>query len=276
MQRKNLEQSGLISGVTDKGLAAPISIPGVASVKVYEANLPKSANRLGALKDAAASQATVGGVTSGKTFTSNKDHFDDKDRDTLDPFIYRAKASYGSDATALELDYQNSHKFTGYVVKVTDGASGTSLTMAERQPLTGGAKGVAGSYSNIHADTGGSKLAGLTGLNPESRQQVNEEHVDAVTKIAGEGARWVAVRNHAGSLKDTSKFYTQDPTREPNVYGVGFRSLWLSWKSVFDKKYNISNSEFSNKLKNSWQKFKGDPVKSYLKTSVTSDDYNLD
>lgn len=278
VQRKNLAQAALVNGVTANGTAAPVGIPGVSAVNVYETNLAKTTTRLEALQAASKNQAVVGGVTEGKQFTGDKDDFNKVDVGTLDPFIYRTKTKYGDESTTtnLTLDYQNSHRFTGYVIRVNDGASGQSSTMIDDNPLSPTAtKGVPTNYSNIHADTGTNALSGLTGLDTNKTKDVNEEHIDAMTKIAGEGARWVAVRNHAAKLTDKSKFFTRKKTGDCDIKFVDFRTLWLSWKSAFGKEYGITDATFKSKL-TSGADFKGDGLYNGYLANRTAADYDLD
>lgn len=279
MQRKNLEQADLMSNCPPQnGTAAPVGIPGVNSVNVYESSPPKSASRLEALKVAAEWQAAVGGLIEGKSFTAIQDDFNDENIGTLDPFIYRTKTEYGDESTTtdLTLDYQNSHRFTGYVIRVNDGASGKSSTMIDDKPLLPTAnKGVPVNYSNIHADTDTNVLSGLTGLDTNKTKDVNEEHIDAITKIAGEGARWQAVRNHAAKLTDKSKFFTRKKTGDCDINFVDFRTLWLSWKSAFNKEYDITDATFKAKL-TSGADFKGDGLYNGYLANRTAADYDLD
>lgn len=254
VQRKNLAQTGLLNGITLNGTTAPVSIPNVDAVNVYEGTLPKSATRLAALTDASASQAVVGKAIAGKDFTADKANFNKSGTATLDPFVYRVKASYGDEnsTTNIALDYQNSQIFTGYVIKVNDGASGKSSSM--ENALSGASsvnKGVPTKYSNRHASTGGNTLSGLTDLDDTNKtQHANEEGLDAMTKIAGEGARWQAVRKHAAKLTDSSWFFARtNNAKDPDVNGVSFKNLWLSWAGAFDKAYDISDATFASKVK---------------------------
>lgn len=278
IQRKNLVQSGLLTGITDKGTTVPVSIPNVTAVKVYEGTLPKSESRLEALKAASASQAVVGKAISGRSFTGNEANFNKSSISSLDPFIYRTKTSYGENSTSLELDYQNSHKFTGYVVKVNDGATGQSSTMVDDPRHLGqtGEKGVPSDYSNAHADTGSRELSGLISPDKNKTKDVNEQSVDAITKIAGEGARWVAVRNHASKITDRSWFFTRvDTNKDPKVKGVSFRNLWLSWKSAFNKAYGVPDETFKSTIKTKGGDFNAAPGEVAL-SQCDSGDYDLD
>ena len=70
----------------------------------------------------------------------------------------------------------------------------------------------------------------------------------------------MAVREHVANLKNSSRFYIEQPgqdevtQQERDIYYVTFHSLWLSWEPVFQKKYNITSQTFATKLgsANNW------------------------
>lgn len=278
------ESMALPSGLSYTGTGSLVDVPG--TVNVYTTTKARQANKLAALTEAATAQAAVGlkiasyfskiGFTK---FTSDLDKFGIKAVKSMDPFIHRVSTSYGAseDPKTLTLDYQNSHKFTGYVIKVVDGASGSTSEMINDRPLNPTVnKGVPGNYSNVHADTGTNALSGLTTLDTNKTKDVNEEHIDAMTKIAGEGARWVAVRNHAAKLTDRSWFFIRtNNAKDPDCKGVSFRNLWLSWASAFDKDYNISDATFKSTLKNYGGSFNMSPGTAKL-SACDGNDYDLD
>ena len=97
-----------------------------------------------------------------------------------------------------------------------------------------------------------------------NRQELakRSKRLDAITKLAAEGARWAAVREQTrtGKLTNTSRFYTkQDPNSlDPAapVYYVTFVYLWGHWDKPFDSKFNISNAVLAQKLRDervAWQ-----------------------
>ncbi|MEM9822485.1 MAG: hypothetical protein AAF985_15490, partial [Bacteroidota bacterium] len=71
----------------------------------------------------------------------------------------------------------------------------------------------------------------------------HEESFDAITKIAGEGARWKAVRNQAakGELSNLTKFFTRKGEGKDKMRFVYFMDLWKSWATSFNSDYNIDN-----------------------------------
>ena len=60
---------------------------------------------------------------------------------------------------------------------------------------------------------------------------------DSYTKLAGEGARFLCVRNNMARIKDNTVIW------DTSGYGVMFSDLWKSWAWSFDKKFNISDDE---------------------------------
>jgi hypothetical protein len=133
------------------------------------------------------------------------------------------------------------------------------------KPKRGVARAANERFSNRHDDVDNSNLAALT-------EGGGEEHLDAYTKIAGEGARWICVRNHSDNLRNDSIFYTAYPGHDDKVCGLDFKDLWKTWKSGFGKKYNIPTATVINA-------FQTDAVKnfSFPKDGMRAvADYNLD
>jgi hypothetical protein len=63
--------------------------------------------------------------------------------------------------------------------------------------------------------------------------------------LAGEGARWLLVRNNYATIADDSRIWTQ---HKGKVYYVSFKTLWLSWAGVFGFDYNIEDAVVADKL----------------------------
>jgi hypothetical protein len=201
----------------------------------------------------------------------------------VDPFCLYVTIRDGEGGANQQLDiiYQHAPAFTGYVEQVMDTTNAETAdypsmfnkysSEAHGAKINSGdvAKSRNLKFSNVHDQGDNAGLATLTGGG-------GEKNLDAYTKIAGEGARWQAVRSHARSLKNSSRFYTQSPENPNQVYAVDFVTLWLSWESAFGKQYDISNGHFAKMMREAWRTFKGSRVKAWAKTSMTGDDYNLD
>lgn len=272
-QLRNYKQACGLGDLTENGTSTGVGFP--AAGKVYQTPVLASADRNEALVKASEYQAGVGGETEGYRYTDKPSKFNIPQVRSLDPFVLRARTSFGG--KTLNLDYQNYYRWTGYVVRIEDSETGVTSGMAVRGNLAATAtKGVPTGYSNQHALTEGSALTGLTTPTSGATRDKNEESLDAMTKIAGEGARWVAVRRHAGKLADGSFFVTRtnkDP--DPAVVGVSFKNLWLSWASTFDKAYNIQDATVVNALKTAAGSFHFTPWTGKL-SEVGSADYDLD
>lgn len=176
---------------------------------------------------------------------------------TIDPFLYRIKIKY-SDTQEIKLLYQHADQWTGYVVEVDDAATGAPIPMADVLNNTKATAGIPGQYSNRHADTGDDRLS--TKLTPDARasEEDNEKSIDAMTKIAGEGARWQSVRKHSSRLTNNSKFFIR--TDANNIKYVTFRALWLSWASAFNKAYDISDAKLASEILNNPANFRDTSV----------------
>ena len=174
----------------------------------------------------------------------------------LDPFTLRVLSKYGDNDGKMELDYQFAHDWPGYVVNIKHtGGEGAAFDSSMSLEHIGGGLGIPETYSNVHDTSVDETISGQLNLDSNDSKSTNEKKIDAHARIAGEGPRWVAVRQHVANLKNSSLFYVEQPnqdavldTRERDVFYVSFNTLWLSWEPVFSKKYNISNATFAQKL----------------------------
>lgn len=175
----------------------------------------------------------------------------------IDPFCIKVKTHY--DGKTLNLTYQFAKRFYGYVVKVQRDAGEFSMV-----------EGVlsANTYSHMHDTNKGDTIKSIAEHADAPSIAENNITYDAITKIAGEGARWQCVRDNAGKLKNKSRFYTKDEHDDSKFYYVSFEKLWKSWKTHFDNKFNIPNDVVVDKLKSTNLGF-------YMNL-FTADDINLD
>ena len=125
----------------------------------------------------------------------------------------------------------------GYITMVnrTKGGKLVSATMVNGNPSPG-------EYSNKHEESIDSIIGDTSRKNGTSPKKAFEGKIpDAYTKLAGEGARFLCVRNNMQNLNDNTVFWFGD-------CGVKFSDLWKSWGWSFNKKFNITNDEICKAL----------------------------
>lgn len=184
-------------------------------------------------------------------------YYSSQNKDKIDPFCIQVKTHY--DGKNLNLTYQFAKRFYGYVVKVQRDAGEFSMVEGDLSANT---------YSHMHDTNKGDTIKSIAEHADAPSIAENNITYDAITKIAGEGARWQCVRDNAGKLKNKSRFYTKDEHDDSKFYYVSFEKLWKSWKTHFDNKFNIPNDVVVDKLKSTDLGF-------YMNL-FTADDINLD
>lgn len=278
--------------LADKGV--PNAILDLDYAQIYEATYtaPHHLARVQVGKNGAKTRAGYEAHITAKTFPQVRGNALEGQANLkfLDPFSLRVNANYGNANGKLALDYQFAHDWPGYIVNIKheNGVGGAiDSSMAIRGHLDAGAgNGIPNTFSNVHDTANGATLATLLDTDANATQASNEVGIDAHARIAGEGARWVAVREHAASIKNSTRFYAVKDGQaalamdDRVVRYIDFHSLWLSWETKFDKKYNISNATFSSELKdsvmgdNAW---KGQGLKEDKHVSdMTADDFKVD
>lgn len=156
----------------------------------------------------------------------------------IDPFLYGARTSYGG--TVLRVFYQHSPDWPGYVTYIDDGAEAARMRL--NGPINNAAvAGVPDEFGRKHHETGNANLAGDITLNAADTRLDNERRWDTMTKLAGEGARFVCVRNNINAMTDKSRFYVLGVAEDDPTYYVTLEDLWSSWAAVFNKQNNIAN-----------------------------------
>ncbi len=195
----------------------------------------------------------------------------------LSPFLLRARAAWsGNDNDQVQLDYHFGSFNHGYVVRTQIG-TGLTADIIKDQPYknTTNLQRELSEYSNIHAtDDANENILGLvTPQSGDAYVDQNEKKLDAVTKIAGEGARWQCVRSAAGKLKNNLRFYTPKLTGDKNP-SIEFSDLWLTWSTVFNKEFNIPDEGVATELASrgaTWPKINGN-VNIYHKENILTTD----
>jgi hypothetical protein len=269
IQRMNLEQTGWIAGLVPDRAKRSVVGDG-RQVNIYMDPMSiKVGSRLEALQKLATRNAFIGkkvdedaeriwGIgDSNEKWTKKSSPLNDQRLRSVDPFFYEGLAKWGSNEEGYGEEFvgflfQHAAAYTGYVEAILD----TSNPSAQGVPTMYDAyaeqrlKGAVTAdrnlkFSNIHAAEGAIAKTNLLTLSERGGQ---EKHLDAYTKIAGEGARWQCVRNHASKLTNTSRFFTIGRTKG-KAWAVTFNSLWLGWRDYFAKKYDISDRTVADKLK---------------------------
>lgn len=165
----------------------------------------------------------------------------------LEPFIFRVKVPYkkGKKINTIQLDYQQDNAYRGYIVKQFDSNDDHTTEISAVGVTNPTTKGHADSFNMAHANTGNQNLANALDQSDQSTKETNEARLDARTKLAGEGSRWVLVRNNSSKITDDSKIWTR---HKGDVYWITFRTLWLNWLSVFASEYDIPDNVVAHEL----------------------------
>jgi hypothetical protein len=165
----------------------------------------------------------------------------------LEPFIFRVKVPYkkGKKINTIQLDYQQANAFRGYVIKQFDTNDDHIAEISTLGVTNPDKTGHADSYNMAHANTGNQNLANALDQSDQSTKETNEARLDARTKLAGEGSRWVLVRNNSSKITDDSKIWTR---HKGDVHWITFRTLWLNWLTVFASEYDIPDAVVANEL----------------------------
>lgn len=277
VQRKNLTQHGKAGGLADTG-ATGVLVNRTKEGKVYgKAEGTAQGNRTAALTKASEHAAEVGNRTVGLAWTKDSQNFNDDAVDALDPFLFKIQVPFRKDDAdqELTLTYQHAERWTGYVVGIhdtTNDATDGGVTMFNQfeAPTRDTDK-----YGNVHdtKNTGSTKVSSDT--------EGDEEHnLDAYTKIAGEGARWMCVRNHAANLQNDSLFFTAHDSSDTKVFAITFQQLWLNWTGQFGARYSIADADVVKAINGTLAGKKGTPLlgarRAVDKSTLTSKDYDLD
>lgn len=315
IQRKNLTQAGLQASLGMKIEADKRKLVSDGrAVNVYYKSpswgkdVDDTRTNIQALQTAAAINAQVGKTVdeyaakpplsareSNSKWTPEGTKLDSTGVNTIDPFFFEVTVSYDPNADGsrevMGFIYQHAKNWTGYVETIYDSSHADTQeipTMYTKDPTnpsdtTGYAEVAADKdknpkYTNVHDKTGSAKILDL--VNEKGKK--TEKNLDAYTKIAGEGARWQCVRNHAANLQDDSLFYTK--ISKTQVKGIDFNTLWLSWAGVFGKRYDIADSVVKAAIlsnENFLKKPNGTATRTKLPAtknlaSMSAKDYDLD
>jgi hypothetical protein len=261
--RKNVTQLlSFSAALTDRNIAAPrtftetdgggqLALAGGTADLVVAGDVKESQNIGKALNQAADRFAEVGNKTNAILTAYGTGNFAPRAKprapNVLEPFIYRIKVPYksGKKTNQIELDYQLANPFYGYVVRQKDTGDAAESVISGTGPANPTSTGQVTTFNAQHANTGPQALGTSLTQDSKKSKETNEARVDARAKLAGEGPRWMLVRNNYTTIADDSRIWT---LHKDKVYSVSFRTLWLSWAAVFDYEFNIPDSVVADKL----------------------------
>lgn len=256
---------------------------GDANVGLFELSVGRKADRKAALVAMGAKAGEIGAVRDGLGvhWVTNPYYLDTtsprylgQNRGYVDPFVVRLQAEYGETRKKLALDFQMANRWTGYVIRVEDDGVAANMVNDERHwKNIVDEDTTVDDYSNVHMKDVETPLEGILGNRGDKTKTMRQQEAsfDAFTKLAGEGARFQAVRRHAGRIQDNSYFATVDETNESKYWGLEFKKLWQWWEEAFGKKFNITDKQLRDAINNevlpSWPLDESD---------LGGKDYNLD
>lgn len=156
----------------------------------------------------------------------------------IDPFLYRAQSTVSGEI--LSVSFQHSHDWPGYVTHIQSGGNNAIMRL-NGAIANSDVPGIPDNFGRKHHETGDDNLANDLDLDANDTRVTNERRLDSMTKLAGEGARFVCVRSNLDIMTDRSRFYvTGNGNGDPTKY-VTLEDLWSSWATGFQKRNNIPN-----------------------------------
>ena len=176
---------------------------------------------------------------------------DDNNVSLVDPFLYKTEVTYSGNT--MEMTFQHSPDWPGYIIKIKDTGQDLDASMVPKDITNPDDIGRSDEYRRDHGDTGNNELTNLLQIDIDKSRGHNAEIADTYAKIAGEGARFVCVREAAANnqLTNNTYFYAEGKGKnEIQNPGIKLKDLWLAWASEFDKGNNISNQQLGAKLLN--------------------------
>jgi hypothetical protein len=204
----------------------------------WTAPLGSKGSRAALIQAAATQAAALGSEIDGivnDQWNMKPDELGNKANKYFDPLMVRLAGDYGGNEMALDFHFGSS--FSGYVIRVHDPHAGIDNQTMSATPDE---LDETSEYGNVHEVQ--DHPAGTI---------LNTDGADAVTKLAGEGARWQCVGSNVGVMRDDTRIYTNENsagTVSSSVRYVGFPVLWKSWAAAFGKQYGIADATVAEKL----------------------------
>ncbi len=221
-----------------------------SDAKLYADNtVLEAADKAGAIAGIAERAGEIGqGLSDMGGYTTDAEKFDDGDETTIDPFTH-CSYSQLADGKYVLMMYQHTHDLDGYVTGIEEGTAGDGgqYTASFQESMRYGQTRVETSmgnsertYSQLHDKTVDRSLITIASGSSAGK-------ADAMTKLAGEGARFQWVRNNIATMTDTTEFAVPAKDRKPAL-SIYFRDLWATWKNWFNGQYNIPDQTIRDTL----------------------------
>jgi len=156
----------------------------------------------------------------------------------LDAFQVSVQATDTVNANkVMKLTYNYKKDACGYIVKIDDNGN-----TAHMEGYPGG--GTEYDSGHEHGAIDDQKILDHTNA-VQDILIIKKRKYDAYTKLAGEGARFMCVRDNITSLTNNTKFSARN-SHDTLFYSINFKNLWGKWDSWFNKKFNIEDREVGN------------------------------
>ncbi|MFC1748725.1 hypothetical protein ACFL2V_07940 [Pseudomonadota bacterium] len=183
-----------------------------------------------------------------KSIFTDPRYYNDNRINAIDPFTHGSFCQIG-DSDYIVTMYQHTHDLDGYVSGIEEGTIGDGGTFARsfaanmmygRSKATASVADTDNVYSNEHDKTGSNALLGIAESSGRGKS-------DAITKLAGEGARFEWVQRNIATITDNTIFQADAVDRKPRI-SIQFKNLWCVWKGWFGGAYNIDDATIGDKI----------------------------
>ena len=172
----------------------------------------------------------------------------------LAPFVYRVAVPYSKPGAKqkkpfmIELQYQMAPALRGYVIRQKDTGDQAAASIQDGGTANPAASGQTATFNMQHHDTRDSAIGAIVERDSTKTKGEHEAALDARTKLAGEGARWLLVLHNMNKIRDFSRIWTAVPKTQ-FIHYVRFNMLWLNWGDTFEHRFSIPDSEVARKLR---------------------------
>ncbi len=219
---------------------------GAAYVGTLENWLEAPANSLNALAPPGGTQAAA--LAFRNTIANNRNALrNNPGYGLIDPFISQLTIPVIGAGAPWIIRTNFSHASFGYIIDIAVGPHNVHGQIAASVPAFNAISGAApvGAAPHIYSpghDTANLNTVGqqIGTLVPGATHGANHVGLDAVTKLAAEGARFEPVRQLSTNLKVNSIFFTIDLNNQ--VKYLDFQTLYQRWGTWFGRAYSITSA----------------------------------